>query len=89
MSIVKGDSKRVLWRLLGMNLANSIDIYGIAVYPATLPCITSLSQGFAHPLGRELLSGIAGEIPHYLRIGHIESLGGVLRFRWKGEIAEQ
>ena len=85
----ESDNNRVLWRLLGVNLADGIDIYGIAVYPATLPRIASLSQGFAHPLGRELLSGIAGEVTHYLRIGHIEAFCCRLCLRGKGEIAEQ
>ena len=79
----------MLWRLLGVNLTDGIDIYGIAVYPVALPCITGLSQGFTHPFGGERLSGIAGEIPHYLRIGHIETLGGFLCFRGKSKIAEQ
>ena len=65
------------------------DIHGIAVYPATLPRIACLSQGFAHPFGGERLSGIAGEIPHYFRIGHIEAFRCHFRFRGKGKIAEQ
>ena len=83
------DNNRVLWRLLGVNLADGIRIYGIAVYPATLSRIACLSQGFTHPFGGERLSGIAGEILHYLRIGHIEAFHCRFRFRGKGEITEQ
>lgn len=58
-----------------------------------LSCDTPLhSQPFArlpHPLGGEGLSGIAGEVTHYLRIGHIEAFRCRLRFRGKGEITEQ
>ena len=75
--------------MLGENLANGIHIYRIAIYPAAFSRIACLSQGFTHPLGGEGLSGIAGEITHDFRIGHIETLGGFLRFRGKGEIAEQ
>ena len=42
----------MLWWLLGVNLTDGIDIYGIAIYPATLPRIARPSQGFAHPFGR-------------------------------------
>ena len=34
--------------MLGVNLTDGIDIYGIAIYPATLPRIGHLSQGFAY-----------------------------------------
>ena len=79
----------MLWWLLGVNLTDGIDIYGIAIYPATLPRIARLSQGFAHSFRREGLSGIAGEIPYNLRIGHIEAFRSHLSFRGKCEVAEQ
>ena len=79
----------MLWWLLGVNLTDGIDIYGIAIYPATLPRIARPSQGFAHPFRREGLSGIAGEIPYNLRIGHIEAFRSHLSFRGKCEVAEQ
>lgn len=67
MEYYKGvGSNRIPWRLLGVDLTDGIDRYGISVYLATLPRIDCLSQGFPHPLGGEGLSGIAGEVPHYL-----------------------
>lgn len=71
------DNNRVLWRLLGVNLTDDIHIYGNAVYPATLSSIACLSQGYTHPFGRELLSGVDREVANYLRIGHIKMLGGL------------